>query len=525
MLGLQAGGLVGQTFIGRLLRHAVGLDPLRPLNSMIKKLLIVTFCLSSPALTFAQQRALPQGLPHPTQLVDDATLEALADGASLDDFEWPLWRELQPSVLLQGADDLNMEAARADRAEALAGLNDWSEAQTLSWLRSTAPKPIQVSYVIRQAGQVLASGSQPVLPGTPVTLGMSTMTSVVAELDVEIAQGASVADPYLKNLFAGTSLGIDLLPVPGKGWWTELALTGSRALESEKINTGYSQISGKGRVRQSYFEMSASVLLEQGKASRMALPGFKMGQPVELEITVNDAPPSGMHDAGRYLCLDLPTLPVDAELATSIRDHEGSVVWASSAGLVILKKDTGQMIATELLRTAAEISVVDLSLNLTSDEREGGQAVLRLATISGRPVHFSAGEAFDSLVDWDVEVASTARIADPVYRRLYSGVTGMAGATVVAGELVESELFLELSVSKVGPSLPLTLSGELPLSDSSGGILPATQVLCEHPIQAHGLFSWKGGLDAVELRRSLPAIFDLGDQVVVRLSTSLVGPN
>jgi hypothetical protein len=487
--------------------------------------LILAVCLSTPALAFAQQGPLPPGVPLPTKLVDFSTLELLGEGVSLEDYVLSGWKSFELGPLLRGDNDLNMEVARAERAEALAGLNGWNQTETAQWLRATAPQAVQISYVVRQGDQILASGSQPILPGHPITLGSSSMKSVVAELDVEIAQGASVADPYIKYLFEGTNLALDLLPVAGKGWWTELALTGSAGMDSKVIDTGYSQISGKDRVRQTYFELNASVMLVAGKANHLSLPGFKIGKNIELEIRVSEAPPSGVYAAGNYLCLDLPTLPVDDELASQISLHGGSLLWASPTGLMVLEKESGQMIAEELQRAAAEVSVVDLALSLASGKQQSGSPMLQLTSISNRPVHFSAGEAFDALVDWDVEVASTARVADPIFRRLYSGVTGTVSATISAGELVETQLQMQMTMSSIGQSTRLTLSGEMPLSQQDGGVLPATKVLCEHPLQAHSNFLWRGHLSQVEMRRSLPPLFDLGEQAIVRLSASMIDPN
>jgi hypothetical protein len=100
-----------------------------------------------------------------------------------------------------------------------------------------------------------------------------------------------------------------------------------------------------------------------------------------------------------------------------------------------LDADSGGRAADEILCIAAQSSLVDLELK--SDE-ESTPGVLKLRGIAGREYHFASGRAADIIADWDVEVASRARLADPQFDRIFIGWSGSMSADLVAGALAAS---------------------------------------------------------------------------------------
>ena len=95
---------------------------------------------------------------------------------------------------------------------------------------------------------MVAASEQPVLPGSPVTLGRASATEMVHDFQVEIAQTSSVADPEMRPSFRGMQAGLVVLPVADRGWWVELAFASATHDPSDaEIDMGSESLAGKRR--------------------------------------------------------------------------------------------------------------------------------------------------------------------------------------------------------------------------------------------------------------------------------------
>jgi hypothetical protein len=372
---------------------------------------------------------LPPGLPFPTLRPTTYDLNDLAAGeAEMEPKR--LWHQAKPHPALTGGDDWDFAQARAERAEALADLNGWDREERRAWASATAPKPIVLRYQMTRGEETLSRGEQPILPGAPVTLGHAIEQRVVADFNVEIAQNSSIADPDIRFAFTGAQVGLLAVPVAGKGWWLETCVVVARQGESGTINLGNPGMVGKSRDERILQEFSGSVLLLP-----QAEHVIELGDGVKLSMTIDAAPQAGKQAAGQAIRVDVPSLGLSDRLDPVLEAFDSSIVWAHPSGLLLLDADSGGRAADEILRIAAQSSLVDLELK--SDE-ESTSGVLKLRGIAGREYHFASGRAADIIADWDVEVASRARLADPQFDRIFIGWSGSMSADLVAGALAAS---------------------------------------------------------------------------------------
>lgn len=340
-----------------------------------------------------------------------------------------LYHALRPSIGLLGRGDANLATARQERAEALAELNGWTDAEREEWLEATRPVPVTVRYSLSRGDQRLAMGTRPMIPGKPVSLGTSTARPVVHDLQVEIAQSSTVADPIVVPSYVGAEVGLLIVPCGTGGWWVEFAGTAAeRADEPMKLELGSGSMSGKTRDAKTVAEFGGAALLPAGQTRRWTFPGGLV-----LELTVEGSLPAVMQAAGRAIRVDLQTLPFDPGLATVLDDYRGSLLWAHPSGLLLLDAETGERAAAELARALAEVPEVAVMASVEDATKHGG-TLLEGRFVGGRAVQFAIGQAMDVLVDWDVEVASSSRNADPEFERVFDGWAGQVSLHAMPGE-------------------------------------------------------------------------------------------
>lgn len=417
-----------------------------------------------PVLAPQQPAEVPAGLPLPTLRPSPYYLQELAEGQETIE-AGQLWHAARPHAALLGTEDFDYDRARRERAQALAELNGWSRDERDAWLAATAPRPVGLEFEVTQNGKVIAQAAQPVLPGHPVTLGQASATGLVHDFQVEIAQTSSVADPEMRPSFTGMQVGMVALPVADRGWWVELAFASSTADPSdEEINLGSEGMAGKRRDARRIVEFSGALLLAPGEVGGVQLPDGMM-----IRVTLADAPGPGQQAAGRAIRVDVPTLALDPGMQGMLESFESAVVWADPSGLLLLDADTGARAAGELLRAAAAAPTVSIGLRSAQGEGEA-EWLLGLRGVSGRDYHFASGLAGDSIVDWDVEVASAARIADPIFHRLLGGWSGSVGADLTAGEVRESRCDVKHTTLEPGQGQELVLAAPLPGSGDGVGL-------------------------------------------------------
>ena len=445
-----------------------------------------------PILGPQQPAEVPAGLPLPTLRPTPYYLEELSNGDETLQAE-QLWHAARPHEALLGAGDFDFARARADRADALAELNGWSSEERDSWLAATAPRPVGLRFEVLQDGKVVASAAQPILPGSPLTLGQASAKGLVHDFQVEIAQTSSVADPEMRPAFTGMQLGMVAVPVADRGWWVELAFASSEVHASdEAIDLGSEGMAGKRRDARSVVEFSGAILLAPGEPGTVQLPDG-----LQFRVTLDDAPGPGQQAAGRAIRVDVPTLAFDPGMQGMLESFESAVIWADPSGLLLLDADTGARAAGELLRAAAAAPTV--TVGLRAQEGEGdSELLLALQGISGRDYHFAAGLAVDSIVDWDVEVASAARIADPVFHRMIDGWTGSIGADFTMGGVRESRCDVQHTTLTPSHGQELVLAAPLPGSGDGVG-LPGLYGRVDQLNRAVQPFRFRGPLASCKL--------------------------
>lgn len=425
--------------------------------------------LLAPALP-AQGKAvdLPSGLPFPTLRPTTYDLHDLASGEAEMEPE-RLWHFARPHMALTGQGDWDFAQARADRADALADINGWDRDERMAWATATAPKPVTIRYRITQGDQLLSAGEQPIIPGTPVTLGHAVQQRVVADFSVEIAQNSTIADPDVRLAFTGAQVGLVAVPLAGKGWWLETCVVIAKPGEGGTINLGHPGMVGKSRDDRFIQEFSGSILLQP-----QAEQSMEFGEGIKLQFTMDGAPGPGQQAAGQAIRVDVPSLGLSNGLDQVLEDFESSIVWAHPSGLLLLDADSGARAADEILRVAGQAAMVDLQLQ---DQSNSSSSLLKLRGISGREYQFASGRAADILSDWDVEVASRARLADPQFDRIFIGWSGSMAADLVGGALAASRCNVVCSGVVLPLPTSLVLAAAEPGADGEDGQAAVTGMI------------------------------------------------
>ncbi len=440
---------------------------------MLTSLLLL---LLTPPLTPAQ--ALPA--PHPSFVVD-VNPESW-NSTSGDSEPVTRWVALRPSWLDPERPRLLDEEARAGVSRFVAEKNHWSEHARLSWLQTTARRPIRIRYKLSQAAGkgVLLAGTQSVWPGEPAVFSDTTSRTVVRDFDVEIAQSASIADPIPGLQVAGISLGVELLPVAGQGWQVEMALVVSRFGDPEPIEMRYYAIRGMDRLIQHFQESGATLFLKPSESARMKLPAPD-GSTYLLDLSLEGSLPEAVSAGDDVFTVAAPTLTVRPDWPETLASlGSKDQFWATREGFLAF---SGPAAATQVEKVKAEAKRnsrrIHYDLSLTS-EKEGAQpqtlAVLAGTAVQETPLRFARGTLSQALVSWDVEVAQGSRIADPIFHTFLSGVQGeIEGNLAADGHPGAVRIDLEISQVRHGNSVLLQLSGETPGILANGEARPPSQ--------------------------------------------------
>ncbi len=446
-------------------------------------------------------------------------------GMNLEELESPLWYSLDPSWLHGDGPQGYLRAAR-ERAEFIAEANGWDAPEMEAWLRASLPQPVKFNFRLNDAqGAIVASATRSIQPVNPTVFSASTGHHVVTEFDVEIAQSAVLAAPRHGLLFEGSSFGVRLVPVPGKGWLAEVALSLSQLPDDDQpLDTGYTAIRGKTRLAQSFLEFGGVIPLDGENSAAIKLPGLPGGRGMSLEIQVVGKAPSGLHRAGRLVCLDLPLLALDPALDGYLEDLITSADWASSEGLFVLHAGDGELQIEEVLAAASGQAEVVYRLERLFEGRES-MPVLESPGIAGLPLTFASGTAFDALVQWDVEIAQSARVADPNFSRPASGVFGRILAVAGPGGISHSEVSVRWANAAVTGSRALHLAEGQPLggTDFSSSVLPMQRVDVDLLSQSELPLEWSGPGGETTMRQSAPSGLGMGKEVTLHYLARLRG--
>lgn len=495
------------------------------------------------SIVYLQQAAAP-GLgpvPHPTLPVSWEEVRA-------QEGERPAWSSkgaarawvaLQPSWCEpERPEPLAAEEWRRLQ-EVLADEVGWSAAEGERWAVAAAPRPVPLRYRLTRedGGEVLLAGVEPVWPGRAAVFAGRSARNVVADLDVEIAQSSAIADPVEALQWSGVSLAVEVLPVPAAGWQVEVALTVSAFGEPEPITSGYHGIRGKDRLRLELQEAGLTTLLRPAAPqaatcgpARLRLPSGAGAYVLELAAE-SGAPPQALPAGREHAVAAAPSLSVAGGEGLKRMEAAAAeaLAWSSSSGWCVLWGDGAAAAASALAEAAAEHGrLVRAELRVTW--REGGGertlAVLEGDVVRGRPVCFACGSQAQALTGWDVEVAQGARIADPKFTELFSGVRGALTLDWEGGAPV-ADLDLSVLRTSFGGAEELLLGSELVRVGSDGAwvFLPEERVRVERPVVSEVAFRGlrlplPGGRLALEREVGVLG----GGPAVVRVEVSAAAP-
>ncbi|MBC8328873.1 MAG: hypothetical protein H8E31_09020 [Planctomycetes bacterium] len=429
---------------------------------------------------------LPAGSPHPTHVVNSRSLqEAAADG--FWSTERPVWQALAP----RWAFDEAVRLLDRDDAEVLlafvASRNHWSERDLARWAKYAEAPPVALRFSLKDAhtGELLLAGSHQVQPGVPTAIRDLVLRSVVMGLDVEIACDSAIADPVAGSQFAGASIAVELLPVPGLGYQAEVAVVDSGFGAEDAIQTGYSAIQGFDRLRQDLAETGWRSLLVPGHATSFRLPGVgRRALVLELECG-GPVPPESLSAGDTVAVCMAPSLAEDPETWNRLQTSLELIgdTWAASSGYLAFSGGAVEDQIAEVRDALAQgCRPIRLAMRVTVENADGAVELLDLGGhfLLGAPFRFASGELALALTDWDVEVAQASRIADPRFETLFDGVRGSIEAQPNGGVRLD----LELTRVSHGQPMTLTLSRESPSGDHGDGRTggqPADVVAVERP--------------------------------------------
>ncbi|MHC4379774.1 MAG: hypothetical protein ACYSU1_01605 [Planctomycetota bacterium] len=432
------------------------------------------FLLSTLFLPSASQQGEPGvGVPHPSYPVPGFS-ESREGWSPWDGRRW--WVELQPSWKEQYS--FLEEDLRHALLERVAGAIGAPEAAAFTWADSTRPQALALNFRILVDGAEALVGREYLKMGQAVALSDLVRKAGILDFDVEIASGSGIFDPFMGQQYSGSSLALQVLPLPGKGWSAELAMVHSERIQGEAIEFNYAQVDGKFRLIQQVAEAGGHVLLLPDAATTIDLPNLGPGK-LSLELQADSPAPAGPQDLMEELVwLSLPTLARSDVWARAVStwDQEARV-WSNGQGDLLFHGPTAKEVANRALALAESQSKpmqVDLRVQRIVQGVEGERSDLRAKVFEDTPLRFAQGTLRDALTEWDVEVAQVARIADPVFANFFSGWKGnLTGRRLAAGSY-EVDVDLRFSTVDIGPFKHIRLAAATPGEQGYDGNVPAS---------------------------------------------------
>jgi len=429
---------------------------------------LLPFCAAFP-LGAAQMPAMP----HPSLPVKDQRGEAYMND------EMPgygRWVALEPGWLAHGTDlDGDSRASLLNRVAAARGLSD---AQASDWVSATSSEPVVVSYRIVAEGVEVLAGRESVPLGRATALTDSRRLSEILDFDVEIASGSGILDPVVGQQYSGTSLALEVLPLPGVGWQVEVALVHSTSELGGVIEDGYAQMDGKMRLIEHVAECGFLTTSLAGQATNINLADLGPGN-VALEFSIEGPTPSqGIKLDEELFLVAVPTLARSANWSKQLASiEEEGIVWSNSQGYLVFEGEDAQLLAASAAALAAVQSQpigIDVSVQTIRDGVEEAPATMSLIGLTNSPIVFAQGTVRDALTDWDVEVAQVSRVADPFFENIFSGATGdFVGRRRADGKL-EVDLDLSFRVVELGEGRRVRLAAATGGETGYDGKVPAS---------------------------------------------------
>lgn len=414
------------------------------------------------------------GFPHPAYPVfgfEASTSPETTWGES------NLWVSLNPSW--GNANGYLLQAdTRAALLERVANSMPNGDALLSDWIASTAPESLTLNYRILVDGTEALAGREMVPMGQAVAFSDLIRNACILDFDVEIASGAGIFDPIMGQQFSGSSLALQVLPVPGKGWTAEVAMIHSRRLDGEAIAMNYAQVSGKERLVSRVAEIGGFGYLTPQIPIALDLPTLGAGQ-ITLELVADSPAPHGVIAlTPEAAWLSLPQLARTEEWNAMVSSWEQErAVWTNGQGdLVFEGPDAAKAAEAAMLVAVAKLNPVrfGLSVQRIVGGVEGERSELQATVLEGTPMTFAQGTIRDALVEWDVEVAQVARIADPQFANFFSGWDGKLEGRRLANGKYEVDLDLSFSVVDVSSHANIRLAAATLGESGYEGNVPAS---------------------------------------------------
>ncbi|MCH2113013.1 MAG: hypothetical protein MK213_09165 [Planctomycetes bacterium] len=486
---------------------------------MLISLTTILFALPQVSLSQGEQGLTVVPL-HPTRVVDGWFVESLNRG---EFSEQALWQVL-PGHWAQQRSGEDVHAGWLRASQMVASRTGRSQQSVQAALAELMPSAVKLHMELWTP-----DGSQRMFGGEVVGQGgVSTgiqevaRKSMLKDFDVELAQGAVIADPIRGIAWNGLSLAARCYPAGKNDWLTELAVVFSQEGKEEIIETNYHSMHGVERLNRNLAELSTWALLAPGTEQHWTLPDALGGWVLKVRA-LGDLPPQSL-EVDDLMVRYSPLLARESfwpELVESLR-WEGDT-WADSTGWLVFGDEKRRDLATRVSdEVKNRLQLKSFQARIWSEgEQEGDVSVQWTGNLgAGAPSYLAAGATSQSLIDWDVEVACCARIADPVFKEFFSGLSGSLAL------LEDGRIRVDLDSTRVDhqASRLLRIAGAVAASEGHEGPMPAMpteDVRMEMPSLArigfHGAFE-PNEQGVVLLRRTVFGSDGLPGNLVLEIS-------
>ena len=360
----------------------------------------------------------------------------------------------------------------------------------LAALRAAAPATVSFRAALERLDpdgdvETLLCADGNARPGEAIVLADAVNHNVIADYGVEIAQAASIGDPILRVLRTGTSLALRVRPLPaGADAVVEVVARSARRLDEPAIDLGNPSFGPMDRCAVALDETGTSFRAGNAAPAEITWTG-REGRRLRLRLEVAWTPvPApgprpvlasavlgssvvGFRHARRTgaAAEEVPNgwdegveraVSGDALVASAVRDPIDAALVSVRRGVLVVNPEVSggaasvaRSLCAALDDTLRPVHVEALVVNVPAGARvalgaplPAGARVVAGAdapVLRDLPACFTGGTERSFIADWEVEVAQSARIADPVHS---SFATGHYLTVTVRGSAIDMDLDL-----------------------------------------------------------------------------------
>ncbi|MBL8725592.1 MAG: hypothetical protein JNK49_16240 [Planctomycetes bacterium] len=434
----------------------------------------------------------------------------------------------------------------------------------LAELRRALPAQVRCQFRLERIADggavVVLSGEEVFSNGEVVAVGDVERSTVIADIEVELAQSAVSGNPVGVEVRHGSSVLLRARPLPGQDSAVVEAVVRVATPESKGPMPGSGDLGAFDRVACRFDEAGVVFRVQRGGESRhewTTLEGQRLALACRVDWTAAPArqvggvwispllqapvlgfrsahgverrDPGELVDVGAILSAVLARGSDDSPAATLVGE-------AKDGSALVLHGEAGQRLAAELdLRIAEALAPVDVAIEVFDAPAgmelptngavpDGARALWHCAgpAVVGLPSCFTTGRDLTYMRDWDVEVAQSARIADPkvdVCEHGWFATVKALPAQASAPRRVEFALDRTDFVTM--RQLDLPISGEMVgASDTVRIVLPRQVVTVEQAVTRSIALGGAVELDKTGVavaRRAAAQLLGPGRELVVRL--------